>query len=826
MQRIFLTILLALISSISFSQLPKTHSSADIYHELQKLQVFGKVLYIAAHPDDENTRLLAYLVNERKYETAYMSITRGDGGQNLIGDEQGMNLGLIRTQELLAARRIDGAQQFFSRAVDFGYSKSPEETLKTWDHEKVLSDVVWVIRTFKPDIIITRFPTTGEGGHGHHTASAILAGEAFDAAGDATKFPEQLKTGVTVWQPKRLLWNTFNFGSRNTTSEDQLKLDVGGYNAVLGQGYGELASESRSQHKSQGFGVAARRGESTEYFKTIKGEKPTSDIMDGVKLSVDKFDFLDNDIRTKYSLAINNIIHNYKIADPAASLPALLDIREFLWKEKGTKELQARIDEIAAECAGIYAEAIASKQVNVIGDSTKIEVTVYNQGKASLPVEKVQLGGPDLHFGEDNVVSKTITTYNWIGSYTQPYWLKQQPENGIYKVDEQNEIGKPQNDPMLTVPVTIHYGNMRFIRLLIPVQYKYTDPVKAERYEPIAITYPGFVSSKPSLVLMPTDKTTQKTTLLQFEANTDIDGALQWYKQINGKRELILDSIVHLKKGEVITKRITLSSSEFVAGGKNIVGSAVRIPGYKDDLTYNLHKISYDHIPDIFLHTYDYTDVLKIDLKTVGKTAGYIVGAGDKVPAALTQMGYMVTMLQENDMMKENLKKFDVIITGVRAYNIHEWLNNSYDALMAYVADGGVLVTQYNTSNSFGPVKAKISPYPFTISRNRVTDEKAAVSFINPKSELLTYPNLITHNDFDDWIQERSIYEAVQADSRYEKVLSMHDDGEAAQDGSLLMTKYGKGKYVYASLVFFRELPAAVPGAYRLFANIIAKPKN
>src|SRR6476661_1253142 len=268
----------------SFSQPPATWTSADMYLAIRKLNVLGSVLYIAAHPDDENTRLLAYFSKDKMYRTGYLSLTRGDGGQNLIGEEQGVELGLIRTQELLAARRIDGAEQFFSRAFDFGYSKSPEETFTKWDREKILSDVVWVIRKFQPDVMITRFPTTGEGGHGQHTASAILAVEAFRAAADPKRFPEQLKW-VQPWQPRRLLWNTFNFGSANTTSPDQFTLDAGDYNPVLGKSHGEIAAESRSQHKSQGFGVPRGRGEAIEYFKTIGGDEPHSDLYEGVNTS-------------------------------------------------------------------------------------------------------------------------------------------------------------------------------------------------------------------------------------------------------------------------------------------------------------------------------------------------------------------------------------------------------------------------------------------------------------------------------------------------------------------------------------------------------------
>src|SRR6201996_6189471 len=281
MNRIKIVIVFLFLARLASAQTAPPADMVSIEQNLKKLDVLGSVLYVAAHPDDENTRLLAYLAQEKHYRTGYLSMTRGDGGQNLIGNEQGELLGLIRTQELLAARRVDGAEQFFTRANDFGFSKGPDETLKIWDREKVLGDVVWVIRKFKPDVIICRFPTTGEGGHGHHTSSAILAQEAFPFAADPQLFPEQLQY-VKPWQAKRLLWNTFNFGTTNTTAEDQFKVDVGVYNPVLGKGYGEIAADSRSNHKTQGFGSAKQRGESYEYFKTILGDAPKDDLMDGI----------------------------------------------------------------------------------------------------------------------------------------------------------------------------------------------------------------------------------------------------------------------------------------------------------------------------------------------------------------------------------------------------------------------------------------------------------------------------------------------------------------------------------------------------------------
>ncbi|MEY3560250.1 MAG: hypothetical protein RIS12_683, partial [Bacteroidota bacterium] len=318
---------LLLFIGIQYSFAQPTVST--IYHGIKKLGVTGTVLYIAAHPDDENTRLITYLANDRLLRTGYLSLTRGDGGQNLIGQEQGVELGMIRTQELLAARRVDGGEQFFTRAYDFGYSKTPAETFRIWDREKILHDVVWVIRTFKPDVVITRFPTTGEGGHGHHTASAILAGEAVKAAADSTRFPQQLAITEGTWRVKRLFWNTFNFGGNSTIREDQLKIDVGGFNSLLGKSYGEIAAQSRSQHKSQGFGVPVSRGEAFEYFKLVEGASVSKDLMEDVSLNwTSRFG------APLIQQQVDSLRDNFNWLDPKASLPGLLSLYHSLEKLK------------------------------------------------------------------------------------------------------------------------------------------------------------------------------------------------------------------------------------------------------------------------------------------------------------------------------------------------------------------------------------------------------------------------------------------------------------------------------------------------------------
>lgn len=812
------------ISNI-FSQTPKSYSSADILQQLKKLETFGSVLYIAAHPDDENTKLLAYLANERRFRTGYLSLTRGDGGQNLIGDDQGIDLGLIRTQELLSARRLDGAEQFFSRAFDFGFSKNPEEALRIWGHDKILSDVVWVIRKFRPDVIITRFPTTGEGGHGHHTASAILAGEAFDAAADSTKFPEQLKY-VKVWQAKRLLWNTFNFGTTNTTKEDQFKIDCGGYNPLLGKSYGEVAAESRSRHKSQGFGVPAQRGTSIEYFATIKGSKPVNDLMDGIDSSEYK-----SKSCQQFVAMVHELENKFNFDAPQKSIADLQILRGMDW---GKNEWLAEqkwdlMKNIIAECAGLFMEATATNQLNPLNDSMQVKFTFNNRAGANIGLVQVMSFGNLFKFtspkeNESNEITGKVKPYAG-NALSQPYYLEEPMSNGSFNVSDQQLIGMPQtNKYTASFQVNIN-GNV--ITYNIPIMYKYTDPVKGELYEPIQIVSPAFINNSPGLVIFSNNKKGEKHAVqYTMQANTPVNENVRFVNWKGKEKKLIADTLLKLSPGQKTLITTEINGDDFPNDSTVFVSGEADAVLFKEPQVLSLKKISYDHIPDVFYHYQDRTRVIKMDLKTAGSNAGYIVGAGDKVPQALEQMGYKVTLLQEKDITPENLRQFDVVITGVRAYNIFSWLSNAYPALMNYVKEGGVLVTQYNTNNSIGPVKANISPYPFNISRNRITDETAKVNFLLPNDPVLNYPNRITDKDFDNWIQERSIYNAENTDPAYRKVLSMKDPGENDQDGSLIIADYGKGRFVYTGLVFFRELPAGVTGSYRLFANIIAKRMN
>ncbi|GAA4733136.1 PIG-L family deacetylase [Flavisolibacter ginsenosidimutans] len=827
MKKIFLAPFAFIISFFGQAQTPSFPTSGDIYLGIKKLNVLGSVLYFAAHPDDENTRLLTYFSKDKLYRTGYLSLTRGDGGQNLIGDEQGIELGLIRTQELLAARRIDGAEQFFSRAYDFGYSKSPEETFTKWDREKILSDAVWVIRKFEPDVIITRFPTTGEGGHGQHTASAIIAVEAFRAAADPKRFPEQLQW-VKPWQAKRLLWNTFNFGSANTTSPDQFKIDVGGFNPVLGKSYGEIAAESRSQHKSQGFGVARSRGEAIEFFRTLDGDAPANDLHEGVKTDWSKV-ASGTELQAIQS-AVNDLTAGFDFSAPQKAVPQLLKLYKLLQASSFANSVwglqkQKEIKDLIVAASGLWIEAFSNVPSAAQGDSLQISVALNNRLGQPMRLQKISGGTKpgEITKAFDTVLAKNR---NFVfaqkikiandAPITQPYWLQEKMSAGYYNVASQQLIGQPDVQPAATVDVTLFFDDVPVTFSALPVRYKFNDQVRGELYEPLIILPPFTLETSGSVnVLKPKQAAEQEFT---YTAQKNLDSVV-----IYDNNGIVLRER-NLPKGE--RKTYNGAADFYTRTGKQSTSFLSTISYFEKPQAITaktLHTIRYEHIPYINYFTDAVNKYVVLDVKTEGKKIGYIVGAGDKVPEALEQMGYDVTLLGEKELERNNLRQFDAIIAGVRAFNANDFMGKYYTRLMKYVQDGGNYIVQYSQNNNIR--SPKIGPYNFTVSNRRITDENAAVTFLKPGHPVLNFPNKITQDDFAGWIQERSIYHADNWDGNYEAILRMNDPGEAPNDGSLIVTKYGKGFFTYTGLVFFRELPAGVPGAYRLLANIIALNK-
>ena len=824
MRKFIPMLFLGLIFSISTSaQKPYNPNSAEILLKIKKLNFLGTVLYVAAHPDDENTRLIAYLSNETLANTAYLSMTRGDGGQNLIGPEIREGLGVIRTQELLAARRIDGGKQFFTRANDFGYSKSTDETQKIWNRDQVLSDVVWVYRNFKPDVIITRFPPDERAGHGHHTTSAIFAAEAFDLAADKNAYADQLEF-VNPWQVKRLFMNTGRWWSPdiNEDTPGVFVIDAGAYNPLLGTSYTEMAALSRSQHKSQGFGSTGQRGESLEFLEPVKGEKAEVDIFEGIDTSWKRVNGGE-----KIGKMIDEIISSYNPQTPSESLPKLLAVRDqiLLLKNKHWQVQKLNeVDEIIKSVLGLYAETRAEDYNVSPGDEARLAVEVVNRSNIPVKLEAVSID----HL-KDTTTSialsnnskfefETTVTIPDTWEYSMPYWLKEKGTLGTYKVEDRALRGTPENAAAIEVSYAIQVLDHK-IMLESPVVYKWNDPVKGEQYRPFIITPPAFVNIEEPVYIF-SNAQPKKVNVTVKASKSDITGTVNlnvpagWKVQPeNQKFELAL-------KDEEAILAFDVVAPEGQSTGE--ISASISVAGQ----TYNnsIQTIAYDHIPTQVLMPRAASKVAKIDIKREGNVIGYIQGAGDAIPASLREIGYEVWEMNDDEITPENLAKVDAVVLGVRALNTNDRAKFYMPSILNYVSEGGTLVVQYNTN--FRLKTEEFAPFPLKLSRDRVTEEDAKVKILDPKNPILNYPNKITEKDFDGWVQERGLYFPNEWDDKYTPLLSSYDEGEDPKDGGLLVADYGKGKYIYTGYSFFRELPAGVPGAFRLFVNLVSAGKK
>ncbi|UFH56469.1 PIG-L family deacetylase [Spirosoma sp. KNUC1025] len=825
------------VASTIFAQVPygpiKPTPAGEILSNLKKLNVLGTVLYVAAHPDDENTLLLAYMAKERLVRTGYLALTRGDGGQNLIGPEQGENIGVIRTQELLAARRIDGPDQFFSRAYDFGFSKSTDEAVRTWGQEKVLADVVWMIRNYQPDVIITRFPPDARAGHGHHSASGFLAEEAFKISNDPTKFPEQL-TYVKPWQAKRILWNVFIPGAflsnkRPEEAGNLIGIETGLYNPLLGKSYGEIASESRSQHKSQGFGVSANRGARVDYLLLKGGDPVQKDPLDGVDISWKRVKGSD-----AVQAQVTQLISNFRTDQPGASVQALVQLYGAISQLDTTslyvKAKRQEVQTLIQQCLGLYFETNPATFAATPGATIALSTNIVSRVDAPVTLESVHYStGKDSTLNlslkpNDVVILPTRVTIPANQKISQPYWLEKPIIKGMFQIDNQQLIGLPESPPALTASYTFLINGQRFTYTR-PVVYKSTDPVDGEIYRPFIIQ-PDVTANLTERVYVFADNTPKTAEIVVKAGRANVAGTLSVEVPAGWMIEPKSRPFSLTNKDDEQRATFTITPTGQAKDGKLQAVMTTQTGTF----TTALRQIAYKHIPTQTLFPPAEAKLVKLDVKVTAKNIGYIVGAGDEVPAALQQMGCHVTLLGPAQ-LNGNLGVYDAIVVGVRAYNTNDYMGIYQPKLMDYVKNGGTMIVQYVTPGGSGFIQnglkvSQFGPYPFKVVNERVTEEDAPMTFINPQHRLLNYPNKITEADFSGWIQERGIYFAQDWDKAYEPIFSSHDQNEAPKQGSLIYAKYGKGHFMYTGLVFFRELPAGVPGAYRLFANLISVGSN
>ncbi|QXP59513.1 PIG-L family deacetylase [Olleya sp. HaHaR_3_96] len=830
MQKLLASLLFLLCFSLTTqAQQPEKLNASEIHQAVKKLNFLGSVLYLAAHPDDENTRLISYMSNHVKARTAYLSLTRGDGGQNLIGPEIRELLGVIRTQELLAARRTDGGEQRFTRANDFGYSKHPDETLAIWNKNEVLSDVVLAIRQFKPDIIINRFDHRSPGTtHGHHTSSAMLSVEAFDLANDKNAFPEQVKQYGT-WQPQREFFNTswWFYGSQEKFDEadktNLLNFDIGVYYPALGLSNNEIAALASSKHLCQGFGRLTQRGSQTEYIELIKGDLPKdkSNLFDGINTTWTRVKGGD-----KIESILKSVESNFNFENPATHLDQLLKAKQLIekidspqWKTQKIKE----INRIIEACAGLYLEASASTPTAATGQSIDITIEALNRSNATIKLDSYSISNTETNYGKplntnDKQELKARLDIPTTLQPTAPYWLNKKGSLGMYRVDDNNLIGKPETPRAITVAFNLNINGVPF-RITKDLIYRYSKPDKGELYRPFEIIPEASAKISQKVIIFENDQ--QKDIPVTVKAGKD---NLEGYVTIAHPKGW---SVFPEKQKFIIANKDQEQTLLFtVIPPKNQSEGLMTPMVHVGDNVYTkeLVEIDYEHIPFQTVLLPSESKIVRLDIKKRGENIAYIEGAGDVVPASLQQIGYNVMVLKPEEITAERLSAFDAVVIGIRAYNIVDQLKFKQDILFDFVEKGGNMIVQYNTNRRLKT--DQIAPYKLKLSRDRVTDENAEVILLAPDHEVLNFPNKITSNDFEGWTQERGLYFPDEWASEFTPILSMHDKDETAKTGSLLVAKHGKGHYIYTGLSFFREFPAGVSGAYRLFANMLSIGKS
>jgi LmbE family N-acetylglucosaminyl deacetylase len=817
--------------------------ASELIQTLEKLNVLGSLLMIGAHPDDENTAVIAYFARGRHIRTAYLSATRGEGGQNLIGPEQYEALGLIRTQELLAARRIDGGEQFFTRAFDFGFSKSPEEALEKWGRDRLLSDFVRVIRRFRPDVIVARFPPSGSGGHGQHTATGHLAPAAFEAAGDPSRFPDQIREGLRPWRAKRLVWNTFAFNRRQEQAEAQAKdrivIDAGVFNPVLGKSYAEIAGESRTEHASQGMGAPERKGPSRQYFAHVAGE-PVADPARG-----DLFEGIDTTWERvqgggETGRLLREALQSFRPQQPEAILPLLLDAYAGMerlhdpWVDVKRAELLRAI----RLAAGLSLEAEADRWNAAPGSPVGLAVTAINRSHFPLIWDRVAVSGvhaetlpaygrPLEYNRPETIRCKTAIPAG--APYSQPYWMRGLRTGDYYPVEDPELIGAPENPPALEATFFLRTSRGLELPFRAPVEYRWVERVGGEQARALEIVPPVSVAFSAPALIFPGFQ--PRRVVLRVASNAE-GGKGRVSLDLPAGWKAVPSSAAFELAGPDQQAEAAFEVTPPGPGGSGASGGFAAARAAIGGVTVALGLVSlhYPHIPRQAFFPPARVRMEAFDARLTAKNIGYIMGAGDEIPGALEQLGASVKLLASEDLRHGDLSGFDAIVCGIRALNVRDDVLAARQRLLDYVRAGGTLVVQYNTAGEPAragsvPRAAQLAPYPLTPSSNRVTVETAPVTFPNPGLPVLHRPNEITARDFEGWVQERGLYFMSQWDERYQPVFACSDPGETPQLGGTLYARYGKGVYIFTGYSWFRQLPAGVPGAYRIFANLVSAGK-
>jgi LmbE family N-acetylglucosaminyl deacetylase len=864
-----------------YEPLPQETGAAGLKLMLRRLQTTGRLMQVDAHPDDEDGGMLTLEARGNGVSTLLMTLTRGEGGQNELGNNLFDVLGVVRTLEVLAADRYYGVEQRFSRVADFGYSKTPEETFQKWQgHDIALADIVRVVRTFRPDVLIARFSGTERDGHGHHQASAILTKEAYRAAADPNRFPEQIKDGLQPWQTKKLyIGNVCGFGASSCDAGNYtVKLNTGKEDPLLGESYVQFAVEGLRHQRSQALGgVSIPKGDRFAHYKLVDSvvESPKDsagheqDFFDGVDTTLPglasrlgdeekKVPWLREQL-SRIQQRIAEVEHNPD-SDSAKSAMALLngrkeaddlvqrvrqsslsdDAKKLLTIELETKRNQfqqaanvALGVKLTATYDGPPASSPESATMAVPGESTAVKALGIASG--GMPISaKLFLDAPGCQRIVEGAKSADKPSTAWFdfrvtpcdkAGYTRPYWHRHDPEReALNTIDEPQYQTLPFPPPPFHVRMEYQYEGLTGT-IEVPVMVKFKQPDGSEGEHPLPIGPEFSIALSPSNSVIPSDKhgsTNVKTTARDQSSGSEAQIALNvpngWRAEPAHESVLIPQDESKDASFEVFPSQFEESQTHIRAdltSGEKAYGEGYTVVTRADLGTFYYYQPAVQRVSIVDVK-------VPRDLKI-----GYIMGAGDDLPTVLEQIGMNVTMIPTDSLASENLSKYQTIVLGIRAYDTQKGLIDNNKRLLEFVENGGRLVVQYNTLGSFGvPIdfnSGKYTPYPATLSRARVSVEEAPVKILDPSNPIFHFPNEITQRDFDGWVQERGLYFMSQWNSNFTPLLESHDPGEGEQKGGLLVAHYGKGTYIYTGYAFFRQLPAGVPGAVRLFVNLLGE---
>ena len=825
---------------------------------LKRLPTVKSAMMIGAHPDDEDSGLLAYLARGENARTAYLSLTRGDGGQNLIGEELFESLGVIRTEELLQARRLDGAEQFFTRAFDYGFSKTLAEARQKWDERVILCDAVRAIREFRPQVVISRFSGTPADGHGQHQYAGYIAPLAVKAAADA----EQCKDAGPVWEVKKFYVSQ---GFRST-GEPGLRVNTGRFDPLIGRSYFEIAMEGRSQHKTQEQGVLELKGDRFSGLNLIDSKVPRAEketgIFDGIDTNLtgllasadqsaeaDLLDYLRD-----WQINLENRLKEIPLLDGRAAIPVLLDglkkaddltekFEAFRQDPHSRELLEIKRREFLQAvrlASGLQIDALAARETVVPGETLQTSVKIYYPENVNYRIKDVELIAPEgfevgktgppaeqgqSFFGREMPDEAAYFSVNVAetAAPTQPFWLARPRDGDVFSAPPAENQTLPFQKPFLTAAVTAEIDGVE-MRFYQPVEYRYADDVRGELRRDLNIVPKLSLAFEKDLVLV-TDaaKPQERELYLRITNNSEtaVSGAASLelpagWSALPPTKEFALG-----KKGETVTIRFTVKVPADFKRGRYLIKARAESGGAV--FAQTMHTIAYPHIQTHRFYTDAKIAFNVLDLKVAPVSVGYIMGSGDRVPQAIEQMGLSVTMLDENYLSAGDLSKFDVIVVGVRASQTRPDFVANNKRLIEFMTAGGTLIVQYQ---QFEYARQDLAPYPVKMDSSvRTTDERAPVKILAPAHQVFNFPNKITERDFDDWVQERNLYTFTSFDERYVPLLETHDAGEPESLGGMLYAEVGRGRYVYTAYSFFRQLPAGNAGAFRLFANLLSLPK-